>query len=363
MTKTSLNSNYKEESRLFSELGTERGIFFSLATMRNDLFFSNDPGKVLEFYSSFNNVESIIDWLENRPKGRTKIIEIDGNNDCIVVIPTANHNNVHSQRCKDEIFTGMHIIFVESGNFQDPFFSFSHSCNVGLRKAMEYGPTFIVWTNDDMLKIDESDKLRDELNKISNNRIKAVFAQRRHQVSTPVKVVKFSLIGKMIQSLIRHTKLYYRFVENFDGKANFNSDKMFLNNVFEKGLKLSLYSKFHIHFLLTSSRWTLLSVLFTKVTDYMNFDAFGIIKSTYLNNAKEIFDENLIVQHSDQDFSLRFGLNKHNVSCIDYSIQGIGRSTIKDTLAERLRNVVADIYIDYKIKNNQYPDLLDFRIQ
>ena len=187
-------TNNIEENGHLVKLKAENNVFFSLTTLKNDLFYSKDPKKLLQFYSTFSNAESIIDWLENRPKGRTKIIEVEGDKDCIVVIPTANHNNEYSQKCRDEIFKGMHIIFVESGNYSDPFFSFSHSCNVGLKKALEYSPTFIVWSNDDMLEHDDSERLKSELKKILNNKVKAVFAKHQHQVSTPVKVIEFNFV-------------------------------------------------------------------------------------------------------------------------------------------------------------------------
>ena len=361
MIEATPKSNDKEENILFSPLKNEADKFFSLTNLRNDLFYSKDPRKVLEFYFSFRNVKSIIDWLENRPTGRTKIIEVEGDKDCIVIIPTANHKNDHSQRCKDKIFKGMHIIFVESGNYSDTYFSFSHSCNVGIKKALEYKPTFIVWSNDDMLKIDEPDRLRDELNGILNNRIKIVFARQRHQVSTPVRVVKFSLVGKFVLGFIRKTSLYYSIIEHLEDKFNFDHKNRFLDIFYEKILKLSLYCKFQTRFLLASTGGSPWSVLLKTVTEYINFDAFGIFRANCLNSEEETFDEKLMVQHSDQDISLRYALDNHSVSWIDYSIEGIGRATIKDTVDERLRNILADIYIDYKIRNNQYPDLMKIR--
>lgn len=342
---------------MFSQLVKNDVFFLSLATYKNDLFMSKNPSKILEFYTSFNNVQEIITWLKERPRGRAEIFEVDGDNDVIVVIPTADHNNEHSIRCKNEIFHGMRIIFVESANFGDPYFSFSHNCNIGIKKALEYNPKYIVWTNDDMLKIDDSKKLHFEVLNILDKNPKAVFAKMNHQVSTPVRIIKFNLLGKLLLKIIKHSKLYKSITNNKTKYIPFVGVSNLRSKIIERYLKLSLYTKFKTSFFLSHSNFAITSVLFKGVYDFNNFDAFGILQADYIRNQGEVFDENLIVQHADQDLSLRYGLRSDEISWIDYSIEGIGRATIKDNADERLRNIIADIYIDYKISVNQYKDL------
>ena len=48
----------------------EDNIFFSLVDYRNNLFTSNDPKKILEFYNGFENIDQLIQWMRERPKGR-----------------------------------------------------------------------------------------------------------------------------------------------------------------------------------------------------------------------------------------------------------------------------------------------------
>lgn len=359
----SLNLNNKliaiqEESKLFSQIEKESRLFFSLVTYRNDLLMSKNPKKVLDFYKSFNDTSEIIKWLRERPKGRSKIIDIEGDNEAIVVIPTASINNEHSQRCKNEIFKGMRIIFVESGNFGDPYFSFSHNCNVGIRKALEYKPKYVIWTNDDMLKFDSATKLRDEIDKVLDTKPIAIFARKNYQVSTPVKIIRFNFLGKIFLKIIKYIKFYKIIGRNTPNTDNFINYNAFLAKSFERYIKLSLYNKFRSRFFLSNIKFVPTSILFKNVAEYINFDAFGILKADFIRDLKEVFDENIIVQHADQDLSLRFGLNPKQISWIDYSIRGIGRATIKDNTSERLRSILADIYIDYKIRNNEYPNLL-----
>lgn len=348
----------KEESRLFSQIEKESQLFFSLVTYRNDLLMSKNPERVLEFYRSFNNTSEIIAWLRERPKGRSKVIDIEGDNEVIVVIPTASVDNEHSQRCKNEIFKGMRIIFVESGNFGDPYFSFSHNCNVGISKALEYKPKYIIWTNDDMLKLDSAAKLRDEIDRVLDKKPIAIFARKNYQVSTPVKIVKFNFLGKILLKSIKYSKTYKIIRSNAPDTDNFVNHNAIFVNSFERYVKLSIYNKFRTRFFLSNIKFVSTSILFKKVAEYINFDAFGILRADFISDIKEVFDENIIVQHADQDLSLRFGLNPKEISWIDYSIKGIGRATIKDNTSERLRSILADIYIDHKIRNNEYPNLI-----
>ena len=81
---------------------------------RNNYFTSNDPDKIIEFYNSFGNRDQLIQWMRERPKGIANIHEVDGDRDVIVVIPTADFNGRYAKECRENIFKGLHIIFVEN---------------------------------------------------------------------------------------------------------------------------------------------------------------------------------------------------------------------------------------------------------
>jgi hypothetical protein len=77
---------------------------------------SNDPGDILRFYDFFESRDQLIKWMRERPKGNYRIVEFNKeNNDIIVVIPTMDVNVKLAKTCREEIFKGLHIIFVESG--------------------------------------------------------------------------------------------------------------------------------------------------------------------------------------------------------------------------------------------------------
>ena len=122
-------------------------LFFSLVNYRNILLTSNDPKKILEFYNGFDNRDQLIRWMKERPKGSTYIHEVEGDKDIVVVIPTANFNGIYAVNCRENIFKGLHIIFVENGGKDDFYFNYAHSCNVGIKKAMDYNPKWVVVSN------------------------------------------------------------------------------------------------------------------------------------------------------------------------------------------------------------------------
>ena len=129
-------------------------IFFSLIDYRNNFFNSDNLDKIIKFYNGFENRDQLIQWMKERPKGAAYIHEIEGDKDIIVVIPTADFNGKYARECRENIFKGLHIVFVESGGRGDFYFNYAHNCNVGIKKAMEYKPKWVVVSNDDMEMID-----------------------------------------------------------------------------------------------------------------------------------------------------------------------------------------------------------------
>ncbi|MEM3860457.1 MAG: hypothetical protein QW478_13865, partial [Candidatus Micrarchaeaceae archaeon] len=138
-------------------------LFFSTTWCRDRLFASDNPNDILKFYDTFSNRDELIQWMKERPKGTAEIIEVEGDKEIIVVIPTADFYGKYAKECRENIFKGLHIVFVASGFPKDPYFNFAHTCNVGIKKAMEYNPKWIVYSNDDMFKIDDVSKLKKEL--------------------------------------------------------------------------------------------------------------------------------------------------------------------------------------------------------
>ena len=94
---------------------SQEGLFFSLVDYRNNYFTSDDPNEIIEFYNGFENRDQLIRWMKERPKGVANVHEVEGYKDIIVVIPTADFNGKYAKECRENIFKGLHMVFVESG--------------------------------------------------------------------------------------------------------------------------------------------------------------------------------------------------------------------------------------------------------
>ena len=303
---------------------TDDPLFVSLVDYRNNYFTSNDPNKIIEFYNSFENRDQLIQWMKERPKGVSNIHEVDGDKEIIVVIPTADFNGKYAKECKENIFKGLHIIFVESGGRRDFYFNYSHNCNVGIRKAMEYKPKWIVFSNDDMVKIDDVDTLKEELAKINYNEVSAVFTSPSIYHSVPVKFAEPRLIFYIYMKI--------RSAQNIK--------------------RLTLWKKFNVRFFLPRIG-LIWSILYKKGTPCFSISAFGIFSSTFLNDFmnenNELFDETFITATEDIDLSLKITLTRNDYKFINYKIGDLINGTLGSSFAKQLRDLAGDTLLNYLI--------------
>jgi len=210
------SKNYIQKSISSSPKNEEiKEIFFSLMDYRNNYFLSNDPMKIIHFYQGFTSRDELVEWMKERPKGSCLIMEAKGEKDIIVVIPTADIEGEYAKRCRQEIFKGLHIIFVVSGK-DNNYFNYSHNCNVGLKKAMEYNPKWVVVSNDDLYEIDKNDILRTSPLQINHKTIDTVFVtptdyhayDAELSKSTIFRTILFIVLGKLRIYQLRLEKKY-----------------------------------------------------------------------------------------------------------------------------------------------------------
>ena len=299
-------------------------LFFSLVDYRNNYFTSNDPDKIIEFYHGFKNREQLIQWMKGRPKGIANIHEVDGDKDVIVVIPTADFNGNYAKECRENIFKGLHMVFVESGKVPDPYFNYAHNCNVGIKKAMEYNPRWIVVSNDDMYKIDDIGTLKLELNKIDNKEVSAVFTIPSIYHSIPVKLAEPNFIF-----------LTYMKIRNKENRK-----------------RVHLWKKFNIHLLLPS-RGLIWSILFKKGIPCFSISDFGIFSSAFLKDFMQendsLFDETFITATEDIDLSLKITLTRNDFKFINYKIGDFINGTLGSSFSKQLRDLAGDTLLNYLI--------------
>jgi len=311
-------------------------IFLSLVDYRNNLLTSNDPKKIMEFYDGFHSRDELIEWMKERPKGVARIHEVDGDKDIIVVIPTADLNGKYAKECKDNIFYGLHIIFVESGEIPDPYFNYAHNCNVGIKKAMEYNPKWIVISNEDMYKIDEIENLRENLNGLDNRNVDIVFTAPSKYHSTP------SILGVPRSIFFHATRIFSRFSKIVNiTYLTMKTLRRFNNTIYiaRTDFKVNVVNRF-------------LNFLFLRpVKHFTNILSFGIFSSEFVRECKgEVFDEVYIYEMEDTDLSVRLTSTNKKSVVIDFKIGEYVGSSQGTGLMRRIRTVPGLSYFSSKVQ-------------
>lgn len=308
---------------------------FSLVDYRNNLFTSDNPTDIINFYDSFQDRNDLIEWMRERPNGATYIHEVKGNTDIIVVIPTADFNGKMAKDCRENIFNGLHIIFVESGEIPDPYFRYAHSVNLGIMKAIEYDPKWVIVSNDDVYGINDISTLVHELSSIPAKCLKTVFvSQTRYHSYTAnlargriLRLILFSVLGKLRRfqlSLERRYRVYH-----------FLAPSVFYYSLFFKREKPLV----------------------------IGIGNFGIFSGHFVRELNGIlFDETYINGGEDLDLSLRIPsgcFESVNWKIGDFYGSTLGKNTPEGVrnlrgTTRRLRDIANMAYFNYKLDSNLF---------
>ena len=290
MSKIIQDNPKPDRSRLFCQLNRSMSeLFFSLVDYRNNYFTSNDPNKIIEFYNGFGNRDQLIQWMKERPKGVANIHEVQGDKDIIVVIPTADFNGKYAKECRENIFKGFHIVFVESGGRDDFFFNYAYNCNVGIKKGMEYNPRWLVISNDDMRRIDEPQILRNNLIKFDPDEVDVLFMKESpdHYHSQLAYLGRPNSMGKILHLLL---------------------------NIFRKGFfsiaytKENFTTKFCLNVILLPKH-KVIKLFFQKIKPIFVTESFMILSGVYAKaNNGDILNESFCNGAEDWDLSFRIFL-------------------------------------------------------
>jgi hypothetical protein len=302
---------------------SEMQTFFSMVDYRNNLFTSNDPKKIMEFYDGFENREQLIQWMKERPKGVPYIHEVEGDKDIIVVILTADYNGKYATECRNNIFKGIHMIFVESGGENDFYFNIAHYMNAGMMKALDYNPKWILYSGDDMYKIDEVSKLVNDLKNLDEKETDAVFTNETIYHSRRDRVVRRNIFESLNQ---------FRYSKSLGFKVN------------------RLKRKFSVRYSIVRYR-KINHILFSGM-DFVSFIDFAILSANFVKRRNgNIFDETFINNMEDSDLSLSVMLTKCRVHKIGYRIGDFIGSSLGTGIDRSSRDLASAVYFTYKYES------------
>ena len=323
-------SERKQVGRLRCNLeNIQNHLFFSLVDYRNKLFSSNEPEKILEFYNGFDNRDQLIEWMKERPKGVSYIHEVEGNKEIIVVITTAEYEGKYAKECRENIFKGLRIVFVESGGSDDFYFNAAHNVNLGIKKALEYNPKWIVFSSDDMFKIDDASVLINELKSLNNQKCAVVYTKPSSYHSIPCKLGRSLWTRRILYKLL--------------GKWKSN--------------QIRLEQKFGVNYFLApiGGYWRF---FFGHGVRVISIADFCIFSANFFEDNSGFYDEIYINSSEDMDISLRvFMANECRTNTISYRIGDYKGSTLGNGTGRRLMEIAGLAYFNHKVENEYLPSL------
>ena len=307
-------------------------IYLSLMDYKNNYFISKDQEKIIQFYKSFADRDDLIEWMKERPKGSCEIREVEGEEDIIVVIPTTDFDGKYAKTCREEIFKGMHIIFVVSGK-GNHYFNYAHNCNVGIKKSLEYNPKWIIISNDDMYKVDDPEKLIQELSELPNDVDVVYTISPEGRFSIECQVVRFTRfysIYELFRSKGRYYNVFYR---------KFNIKYGTVRKYIGPSI-INLIIKF------------MLAKPVKSIGEYIENTSFGIFSYRYIKKrGGELFDETFINTKEDTDVSLFNSIHKARGIKINYKIGDLLSRTLGRGKDRYLREIAGSAYFCYKYRD------------
>ena len=263
--------------------------------------------------------------MSQRPNGSSKIHVVMGDTSVTVVILTADFHGKYAKTCRDVIFKGLQIIFVESGEIPDNYFHGAFNLNLGINKALEYDPKWVIYSSDDMYKIDDISILVGQLKKLNNKDYDAIFIPESTYHS------KYLFIGSP-------TKLYFLYLLLKHRKIG--------KNIVE------IYKKFDIKYVPVSKK-AILSMTFKRILKYRDIVDFAILSPSYIKKSNgKFFDEIYINQRGDSDLSLRLHNRLERIGFVEFNIGDYVGSSFGLGLNREMRGFASDIYFSKKFEEH-----------
>jgi len=282
------------------------------------LYISDKLDDIYKIYERFSK-EEIIDWMRNRPKAKMDILEVEGDKEVVVIIPTADFNGQLAKHAR-EVFKGLHMIFVQS---KGPLFNYAKSVNESIRYAKnKYMPKWFIVSNDDVIWAESPNKLIDSLTTVSNN-VDLVMVYPPGKAHTK----KVSLISPKdyVFSIMR----LYTIVSKTSWVKAYNK---FLKYRKKFGIKYWLA----MHPILMNLKFGI-----EEKYDFLYCGSFCIVKD-------QPFDENFINGVEDVALSMT-----STIQLINYKIEFRSGATLGDNELRVVKNLINFIYLNWLLTSGK----------
>lgn len=291
----------------------------------NDEFMSSDAREVARFYDHFESAGELIAWMQNRPASSPVLREVAGSPDVVVVIPTARADGPMARHCREEVFSGLQLIFLESPQRPDPFFNFGHYVDRGIARALEFRPRWIVVSGDDVRRVDPSDVLANGLAAIDPARFDAAFTDPPGYYHSLV-----SQLGR--ERWLRRLALSWTAPK----RATLRAERKF-----GAVLHASRASGYHTLFFAPGYR-------------HWSMATFGIFSADYLRSrGPQPFDPVFgLGGGEDVELCLRLSRRPDRIAFVRYRIEEQRGGTLRPGEARRLREVAGLAYLNYLIRRD-----------
>lgn len=303
---------------------SEEILWFTLMDYLNNKYLSKSVDEILTFYEAFPNRDQLFNWMRDRPKINPRLYIRDGIRDVVVVIPTTDFTGSFSQNCLNDIFKGLQIVLVGGEGTGNNYFNFARSMNAGIEKALSFNPRWIVYSNDDMFKIDPVENLLSELKKLDNKTYSGLFVknQRVSPVSRIGTTWTFTYIWNLVNHYhFKHHKKLKKLIRDFEIKYSF----------------VQGYARYFYKHILT----------------YTNTGSFCVFSSDFVKSNMPLYDETFVNSADDIGVSLKIALSKKKTKLLEnYNIGNVGGATLMNGPVRELRSVCNRAYLDYLWKNS-----------
>ena len=298
-----------------------------------ELWSSNNLDNLVKFYKFVNSPEKAYDFSINRRKADIRVYHLNNHSRLCFIIPTISVDEFLKTPYWG-LVSEFDAIVVES---YGQYFNYARSVNHGIREALKYDYSTLILSNDDMIVIDNKDKLLGEIENLKEFDVILPTKVRTHRSSTYIadqfSIVNLDLIAKSI------TYIGWFMAEN----STFNAFRAIFNDL--DGYKYTVFES-------GSGKGTnnlILKFLKTKYDKLPLFNSFGIFQRPVLEN--ENMNEAFINAREDYEFIVRLVNDKFSFVKSSFKIADIGGQSMNKYYSSMrgLKSLLSELILNYFI--------------